>query len=156
MLFKTIFSNPQVHCYCVSKDVLLVISCGSTDVKLVTGRLPYHAAGVAMYLFNTLQLHNGGKLLTGSNSSGACLESFVEGAHKNKDKTQSFEYGHTCAETKAAQTLVLPVATQALTRNLMMSKAWEEQQRRRTKRTNMIVPVLDLQPNQTTKKATDA
>lgn len=48
------------------------------------------------------------------------------------------------------------MATQALTRNLMMSKAWEKQQSCGTKWTNLIVPVLDLRPNQTTKKATSA
>lgn len=37
-----------------------------------------------------------------------------------------------------------------------MSKAWERQQSRCTKRTNLTVPVLDVQPNQTTKKATNS
>lgn len=37
-----------------------------------------------------------------------------------------------------------------------MSKAWEKQQGCGTKWTKLIVPVLDLQPNQTTKKATNA
>lgn len=37
-----------------------------------------------------------------------------------------------------------------------MSKAWEKQQSCGTKWTNLIVPVLDLEPNQTTKKATNA
>lgn len=37
-----------------------------------------------------------------------------------------------------------------------MSKAWEKQQSRGAKWTNLIVAVLDLQPNQTTKKATNA
>ncbi len=37
-----------------------------------------------------------------------------------------------------------------------MSKAWEKQQSHGTIWTNLIVSVLDLRPNQTTKKATNA
>lgn len=84
------------------------------------------------------------------------LGEFVGGVHINRVKPWALNIATPVQGLKDIQALVLPVVTQAITWNSMMSKAWEKQQSCSTEWTNLIIPVLDLWPNQTSKKATIA
>lgn len=87
----------------------------------------------------------------GNSSATAALAQLACRVHIKEVKPRAL---HTTAPVRDERTelLSLPVSKQALTRNPMMSKAWEKQQIWSRTRTTPIV----LVPNQTTKKATNA